>query len=264
MISIHDILDARILIVDDKAANVLLLEQALSAAGYGRVTSTMDPRAVCELHRKHRYDLILLDLAMPGFDGFQVMEALKEIERDGYLPVLVITAQPDHKLRALKTGARDFVAKPFDLVEVRTRIHNMVEVRLLYRELADHNMRLEQAVRERTAELKDSEARFKRLMELTSDGYWEQDVTGQFTRFAGPAPEMLSIPELQAEIAARRPFLDKVYSLAGSDGIQRKFQVSGEPIFDDSGVYIGYRGIGVDVTARTDDLDTTSRTTARS
>ena len=94
----------------------------------------MNPREVFELHRKNRYDLILLDLQMPGMDGFQVMESLKEIETDGYLPVLVITAQPGHKLRALKAGAKDFVSKPLDLAEVVMRVHNMLEVRLLHQE----------------------------------------------------------------------------------------------------------------------------------
>jgi CheY-like chemotaxis protein len=81
--------------------------------------STMNPREVCALHRKHHYDLILLDLQMPGMDGFQVMEGLKTNAADAYLPVLVITAQPGHKLRALQAGAKDFISKPFDLVEVR-------------------------------------------------------------------------------------------------------------------------------------------------
>ena len=130
MIDPADILRAKVLIVDDQEANVLLLERMLSGAGYVSVVSTRDPRAVCELHRKNRYDLILLDLQMPIMDGFQVMEALAEIENDGYLPVLVVTAQPDHKLRALRAGARDFVSKPFDLAEVLMRVHNMLEVRL--------------------------------------------------------------------------------------------------------------------------------------
>ena len=94
MMSTADILNASILIVDDQEANVLLLEQMLREAGYVSITSTMDPGEVCELHRNNRYDLILLDLQMPGMDGFQVMEGLKEIETDGYLPILVITAQP--------------------------------------------------------------------------------------------------------------------------------------------------------------------------
>jgi adenylate cyclase len=132
MINSSDILQGKVLIVDDKQANVRLLEGMLRSAGYISVTSTTDPRTVCALHRNNRYDLILLDLQMPGMDGFQVMEGLKEIETGGYLPVLVITAQPDHKLRALKAGAKDFVSKPFDLAEVLIRVHNMLEVRLLH------------------------------------------------------------------------------------------------------------------------------------
>lgn len=134
MISASDILHGRILIVDDKKANVLLLERMLRSAGYVSIESTTVPNEVCELHLKHHYDLILLDLQMPGMDGFQVMESLKKIEMDGYLPVLVLTAQPDQKLHALRAGAKDFVGKPFDLAEVLVRVHNMLEVRLLHLE----------------------------------------------------------------------------------------------------------------------------------
>ena len=101
------------------------------------------PAEVCELHRKNRYDLILLDLQMPGMDGFQVMEGLKEIETDGYLPVLALTAQPAHKLRALQCGAKDFISKPFDLAEVLVRVHNMLEVRLLHDAARNHGRLLE-------------------------------------------------------------------------------------------------------------------------
>ena len=135
MISSSDILNARILVVDDQETNVRLLERMLSGAGYARIASTMDPHEVCELHRKNRYDLILLDLQMPGMDGFQVMEGLKKIENDDYLPVVVITAQPGHKLRALQAGAKDFISKPIDLAEVLTRVYNMLEVRLLHMNL---------------------------------------------------------------------------------------------------------------------------------
>jgi len=132
MVNASDILNAKILIVDDSQANVILLERMLHGAGYTCVASTMDPREVCELHRNNRYDLILLDLQMPGMDGFEVMEGLKEIEIDGYLSVLAVTAQPAHKLRALQGGAKDFLSKPFDLAEVLARVHNMLEVRLLH------------------------------------------------------------------------------------------------------------------------------------
>lgn len=154
LISAEDILNSKILIVDDQEANVSLLEQILGRAGYVAVTSTMNPFEVCERHRYNRYDLILLDLQMPGMDGFQVMEGLKEIETEGYLPVLVITAQPNHKLRALNAGAEDFISKPFEIAEVLARVRNMLEVRLLNKKLHHYNEVLAQQVRERTAELK--------------------------------------------------------------------------------------------------------------
>ncbi len=267
-----DILNASILIVDDQESNVSLLEQLLREAGYARVASTMNPHEVCALHRKNRYDLILLDLQMPGMDGFQVMEGLKTNDADGYLPVLVITAQPGHKLRALQAGAKDFISKPFDLVEVKTRIHNMLEVRLLYKKLENYNQLLEQTVRERTAELRESEARYRSLTELASDWYWEQDAKGNFTKVSGPVLEMLGIrvpplagepsdaqlggwneeerKVLQATIAARQPFLDFVFSRVNADGSQQRFQVSGEPMFNQSSRFIGYRGIGVELSAK--------------
>ncbi|MEQ6342458.1 MAG: response regulator [Gammaproteobacteria bacterium] len=270
MVSAADILNASILIVDDQEANVQLLEQMLREVGYRRITSTMDPYTVCALHRANHYDLILLDLHMPGMNGFQVMEGLKEIETNDYVPILVITAQPGHKLRALATGAKDFVAKPFDLIEVKTRIHNMLEVRLLYKQLEHYNKALEQTVLKRTAELRESEARFRRLTELASDWYWEQDQNGHFTKVYGPALEMLGIPvdtllgetkeaqvarwneaersALEAYMATRQPFLDYVYSRIDGDGARQYFQVSGEPMFDASGRFTGYRGVGRDVT----------------
>jgi PAS domain S-box-containing protein len=230
----------------------------------------MNPFEVCGLHLNNHYDLILLDLQMPGMDGFQLMEELKEIEPNGYLPVLVITAQPAHKLRALAAGAKDFVSKPFDLIEVKTRIRNMLEVRLLYKKLEQNSLLLEQTVLERTAELRASEARFRRLTELSSDWYWEQDENGHFTKIFGPVFEMLGIrfdvtlgttrdesgaswqeterDLLEANIAARRPFLDFVYSRTHADGSRRYLMVSGEPMFDQNGRFTGYRGIGKDVT----------------
>jgi PAS domain S-box-containing protein len=272
MVSDRDILGASILIVDDQESNVALLAQMLSAAGYTRVASTMKPQEVCALHRKNRYDLILLDLQMPGMDGFQVMEGLKTNDADGYLPVLVITAQPGHKMRALRAGARDFVSKPFDLLEVKTRIHNMLEVRLLYKQLENYNKLLEQTVQERTAELRESEARYRSLTNLASDWYWEQDEIGNFTKVSGPVLEMLGVQvdafvgeksndrvtgwneaerqALQAKIADRQPFLDFEFSRVNADGSQQKFQVSGEPMFNQSCRFIGYRGIGVELTAK--------------
>ncbi|MDD2735917.1 MAG: sigma-54 dependent transcriptional regulator [Desulfuromonadaceae bacterium] len=148
-----EIFTASILIVDDQEANITLLEQVLKEAGYTSVTSTLDPEQVCPLHGENRYDLILLDLQMPIMDGFQVMETLKTIETGSHFPVLAITAQPGHKLRALEVGAKDFISKPFDLVEVKTRIRNMLEVRLMYKKLVNYNRELEEMVQKRTGDL---------------------------------------------------------------------------------------------------------------
>jgi PAS domain S-box-containing protein len=266
-ISDADLLDARILLVDDQPANLQLLGQMLAAAGYRDVRSTFRPQEVLELHRQHDFDLIVLDLQMPGMDGFQVMEQLHALGRDPYLPVLVLTAQPSQKLRALQAGARDFVGKPFELVELQTRIRNMVEVRLLHRRLAAHNEQLEQAVSERTAELRESEARFQRLLELATDWYWEQDAEGRFTHVSGPALEMLGltgdaagawVADAQAalgeKMATRRPFLDFIYRRVLPDGSEQVLQASGEPSFDAAGRFRGYRGIGTDITARAVEL----------
>ena len=277
-----DLLNASILIVDDQESNVLLLEQLLSDAGYTHVSSTMNPVDVCALHSEHHYDLILLDLQMPVMDGFQVMEGLKANSDDSYLPVIVLTAQPAHKLNALQAGAKDFISKPFDLVEVKTRIHNMLEVRLLYKKLDSYNKMLEDTVRERTAELRASEARFRRLTELASDWYWEQDAEGHFTNTSGPVLEMLGIvantlpnapltdaenqgietPHIRADhltgwneherallqrtIDARQPFLDFAFSRSNATGQVQHFRVSGEPIFDQACRFMGYRGIGIE------------------
>lgn len=143
MISEQDILRARILIVDDQETNTELLTQVLAGAGYTSVTATNDPNQVCDLYRRNHYDLIMLDLQMPGMDGFQVMEKLKEIETEGYVPVLAITAEPAHKLRALQSGAKDFISKPFDLAEVTMRVHNMLEVRLSHQAAREHGKVLE-------------------------------------------------------------------------------------------------------------------------
>ncbi len=270
----EEIFAARVLIVDDQETNVTLLRRLLGEAGYTAVSSTMDPQQVCALHREHDYDLILLDLQMPKMDGFQVMASLKAGAGDDYLPVIVLTAQPGHKLRALQAGAKDFISKPFELLEVKTRIRNMLEVRLLYRKLEAYNAVLEKTVAERTAELRESEARYRSLTHLASDWYWEQDENGNFTRVSGPVLEMLGlrvatldgefIPDpdtdtgwneierdaLREAIAARAPFLDFPFSRVNADGSVQSYRVSGEPMFTQACRFIGYRGIGLETTVR--------------
>ena len=273
MLQESEILDAEVLIVDDEQANVQLLESLLRQAGYSHVTSTRDPAEAHALHRSTHFDLILLDLQMPGADAFQLMERLKSERAEDYFPVVVLIDQPEHTVRALQAGAGDFISKPFDPVEVKLRIHNMLVVRLLYKKLEDFNRVLEHTVELRTAELRDSEARYRSLTELASDWYWEQDANGNFTNVSGPVLEMLGIraeaPDdpgeddsllagwneaerqtLRATIAARQPVLDFPFNRVNADHSRQQFRVSGEPMFDRHCRFIGYRGVGVEVITR--------------
>ena len=156
----------------------------------------------------------------------------------------------------------------FDLMEIKARVHNLLEVRLLYRKLARYNDDLAREVTARTAELHDSELRFRRLTELASDWYWEQDANGEVTQVEGPALEMVGIGVrpfqgapgaanpgwndaergvLQAMIESREPFIDFAFSRTDPHGKLQHFRVSGEPIFDAACRFQGYRGIGIEV-----------------
>ncbi|WP_400244545.1 HD domain-containing phosphohydrolase [Niallia sp. JL1B1071] len=152
------VLQAKILIVDDNLSNVLLLEKMLKLAGYSNIRKTTDSREVLSIYLEYQPDVVLLDLRMPYLSGFQVMEKLKDIARTDILPIIVISAQNDdeNKNQALQWGARDFILKPFSKTELLIRIHNMLEVRLLNKQLSEYNNLLEQKVRESTRELQES------------------------------------------------------------------------------------------------------------
>jgi two-component system NtrC family sensor kinase len=150
--------DARILIADDEAANVRLLERLLAQAGYANVRSTTDSREIRALYEDFKPDLILLDLMMPHLDGVAVMQQLP-IAAGEYVPILVLTADvtAQAKERALTAGAKDFLTKPFDRTEVLLRIKNLLDTRFLYCELDRQNRSLEEIVAERTERLLQSE-----------------------------------------------------------------------------------------------------------
>ena len=265
----EEILGSSILIVDDQTANVLLLRSMLTDAGYSNISTTTQSAQVRQMHQENHYDLILLDLNMPEVDGFEVMRQLGADIVDDYLSVIVITAQPAHKQRALDAGARDFISKPFDFLEAKTRIRNTLVVRQLYRQLQRHRNELEQRVADRTAELLASEMRFKRLTELAADWYWEQDENGKLRAVNGPVLETVgqcigafmgdaeAVAEdgwnpqerllLKQMIESRRPFIDFVFGRVREGGVLQQFRVSGEPMLDSECRYVGYRGIGAEV-----------------
>ncbi len=148
--------EARILIVDDKVSNIEVLCELLELAGYSNLQSTTDSRVVVDIVHSFHPDLILLDLMMPHLDGFEVMDQLKEvIPVDSFLPILVLTADItiEARHRALNGGAKDFLSKPFNMLEIQARIKNLLETRYLHLLLKDQNLILEEKVRERTYEL---------------------------------------------------------------------------------------------------------------
>jgi len=203
---------ARILIVDDQDANIELLRQTLDRDGYLDVASTTDPRAVRDLHAKNRYDLILLDLVMPEMDGFEVMESLEDLETGSYLPVLVITAKPEHKLRALRAGAKDFVSKPLDLAEVLTRVHNMLEVRLLHLE----TRRLyEQVLEEKRTQALLESALQEALVRVVHDA----DETGGIVAKSASMRQVLDLARRAAKVDST--VLIRGESGSGKEGIAR-------------------------------------------
>jgi len=121
-----DILNSSILIVDDSTVNIILLSRILIGVGFSFISSTTKPEEVCALHAANAYDLILLDIQMPGMDGFEVMKGLKSLKIDALLPILVLSAQPNHELASLSAGALDFVSKPFKLADLVSRIKNIL------------------------------------------------------------------------------------------------------------------------------------------
>ena len=152
--------DAHILVIDDEEVNIRLLQRTLAGAGYENVFFTTNPLDAARLFAECSPDLLLLDLHMPGADGFQVLRELaKDLEANGHVPVLMLTGDdsPEAKRGALALGARDFVTKPFDNLEVLLRIENLLENRFIHRALENQNEVLEERVKERTRNLDQSQ-----------------------------------------------------------------------------------------------------------
>ena len=162
-----DVARNRILIVDDNADTVSLLEIMLSAEGYEDLVSTTDPKEVVPLCEEADPDLILLDLRMPRMDGFEVMEELRDTSGFEYRPILVLTAEgnPQARKKALALGARDFVTRPFDDWELLLRVRNLLETRELTQALRAAQGRLEETVTERTRDLWEALQKLERSQE---------------------------------------------------------------------------------------------------
>ena len=241
MIEPTEIFDARILIVDDQQANIKLLRLILDTAGYTRIESTTNPREVCELHREHPYDLILLDLLMPGMYGFQVIEGLKEIEGEGDLPVLVISAEPDYKMRAMQAGAREFIAKPINSAQVLEQVHDLLQARLTSRK--DEGRAPEHAFQERSATLRHSEELFRQVAAGFPDAVWVREVNGDLIRYINPAWEAITGQRLGAGDRS-----DKLFAALHPEDVARVRLESGD--LRSGGVDLECRVVRPDATVR--------------
>jgi putative two-component system response regulator len=228
MVGLGDVLGAaRILVIDDEAPNVQLLDRLLTNAGCRQLTAVTDPREAIGMFARLGPDLVILDLHMPHLDGFEVMQALRPLlSNERYLPVLIVTADdtPTVKQRALAMGARDFLAKPFDSVEALLRIRNLLVTRQLYAQLEREQQQLEQAVHERTKALASTHLEI--VERLARAAEYRDDNTGEHTRrvgrLAGLIARTLGLSPADASMIERAAPLHDVGKVGVPDAILLK------------------------------------------
>ena len=200
----QQLLDSKILIVDDEKVNVILLEQTLETEGYENIHSTCDPTQVLPLCIKNAFDLILLDIRMPKMDGFEVVAALGEVMRDNYLPIIVLTAQTDEETRAkaLGAGVNDFITKPFKRWEVLLRIRNMLTSRRYFKRQQLRTIDLEEKVHERTQEIRKTQ--LKIIQRLGRAGEYRDNETGTHVIRMSKSSQLLALAAGLGEIHAEK------------------------------------------------------------
>jgi putative two-component system response regulator len=219
--------ELRILAVDDEESNLLLLRRVLERDGYTHVAATTDPTRVPGMFVESRPDLVLLDLHMPGMDGFELMERLAPGPGDGPgVPFLVLTADATNetKRRALSLGARDFLTKPLDQIELLLRVRNLLQVQQLQDRLREHNANLENEVAERTRDLEH--ARLEVLERLALAAEYRDDDTQEHAWRIGRACALLAIglelPDSEVELIRRAAPLHDIGKIGISDAILLK------------------------------------------
>lgn len=226
MIQEQDILNARILIVDDNQTNVTLLEKMLDTAGYTSVLGITDPRETTGLYESFQPDIVILDINMPYLNGYQVMKKLKEIVRNDYIPILVLTAQQDKEtlLHALQSGAKDFLSKPFDQTEALVRIRNMLEVRLLHDRVRMQNAILDQKVENRTRELQETRLEIIRRLSLAAE-YRDNDTGYHIIRMSKMCQvigKAIGLPEKESELLLQASPMHDIGKIGIPDNILLK------------------------------------------
>jgi len=219
--------NSKIMIVDDQQANVELLRQILQHYGFVGLHGFTDPRRVLPMFSEVDPDLVLLDLQMPYVDGLSLLRQLRSrIPQDAYLPFMILTADSSSKSKkeALTLGAKDFLTKPFDQLEVVLRCYNLLETRFLHLELQNHNRNLEQKVRERTMELEQTRVEILRRLAVAAE--FRDDMTGQHTQRVGHLSGLLAraagLPEQKAELIREAAPLHDLGKIGISDNILLK------------------------------------------
>ena len=219
--------NSRILIVDDRIENILLLEQMLTGAGYQHLRSITDSRTALAAFTEFQPDLVALDLRMPHVDGFALLKQLRSRVPEGaFVPMLVLTADNSRKAKqdALALGAKDFVTKPIDRMEILLRIYNLLETRWLHVQLQGHTATLEQKVRDRTRQLEEAQLEILERLALAAE--YRDDCTGQHTRRVGELAALLAatigLPPVEVELIRRASPLHDIGKIGIPDGILLK------------------------------------------
>jgi putative two-component system response regulator len=226
MISIEQIFNARILILDDQKLHAFFLKDILQQEGYKNVICLTDPLKAIPTSKDFKPDLIILDLLMPYLDGFQVMEQLHNFRLEHYLPILAVSADKstDIRLRALQSGATDFLDKPFENVEIIIKIRNMIELRILHNQIAIQNKLLEFKVNERTKELRYTQ--YDIIRRLAQAAEFRDGDTGihiiRMSQYAKKLGEALGLNEEECDLLHHASPLHDVGKIGIPDSILLK------------------------------------------
>jgi putative two-component system response regulator len=226
MIIEDDIRKAKILVVDDQEVSIRLITEILSKAGYTNIITTTNPLEVKSLYLALNPDLLILDLYMPDLDGIQVMNQLRGLSDDSYLPIIVISTEENQEVRflALQSGAKDFLQKPYDRVEALIRIRNLIEVRMLHNEVVNQNRLLEDKVLERTQELNDTQLDV--IQRLARAVEYRDSETGmhiiRMSHYAACLASKIGLTMQECEMILKASPLHDIGKIAIPDSILRK------------------------------------------
>ena len=218
--------EARILAIDDEQTNLRLVERLLESVGYRQVETTSDPAHGLARCQEESFDLVLLDLNMPGMDGYEVMRHLRDTEFSIRPAVIVLTAQGsrDFMLQSLQLGARDFIGKPFDRNELLMRVRNVLEAQLAQRLLHDRKTTLESLVDSRTRELRNTRLQVVQRLGRAAE-YRDEDTGHHIMRMSHMSARLaaeLGWPDDQVELLLHASPMHDIGKIGIPDAILRK------------------------------------------